>query len=79
MKAFQYHKTQFLLSFCIKKKCGHIFPSTVMPPNFIHLHQKVDIKSVLESCDHLKTALFIRFYSHSSIFIFTHCNAITYM
>ena len=41
-----------------KKKCRCTSPSTAMPPNFIHFHQKIDIKSVLESCDHLRIALF---------------------
>ena len=47
--------------------CKCTFPSTAMPPNFIHFHQKVNIKSVLESCDHLRTALFTGFYPHSCI------------
>ena len=44
--------------------CGSIFPSTA--PNFIHFHQKVDIKSVLESSGQLRTVLFTKFYPHSA-------------
>ena len=58
--------------------CWCIFVSTAMPPNFIHFYQKVDIKRVLESCGHLRTALFTGFYLQSTIFIFTQCNAIAY-
>ena len=59
--------------------CRGFFFLTAMPPSFINFHQKVDIKSVLEICGHLKTALFTGFYSHSSIFIFTQYNATAYM
>ena len=59
--------------------CGSIFPSTAMSSNFIHFHQKVDIKSVLQSSGQLRTVLFKRFYPHSSIFIFAQCSAIAYM
>ena len=62
-----------------KKKGGCISPLTAMPANFIHFQQKVDIKNVLESSGQLKKVLFTRFYPHSSIFIFTQCNAIAYI
>ena len=58
--------------------CKGIFPTTTIPPNFIHIHQKESIKSVLESCGHLRTSLFTGFYPDSKIFIFTQCNTIVY-
>ena len=34
-------KFNFYYNFALKKYVGAFFPSTAMPPNFIHIHQKV--------------------------------------
>ena len=67
-KAFQCHETQFLLYFPLKKKSVETF-SIQQPqiPNFVHFHQKVDIKSVLESCGTLRAA-----FIHAAEFLSAH-------